>query len=93
MTKYMNDFKTFLSDFSHLISGASSVASGMKSEIDNNVQSIFNTLALQAGFVRRDEFNTLCERFEQAAESIKNLEAKINDIINHSNSNQHTLKD
>ena len=77
----MTDFKNFLNDFSHLVSGMSSVASGMKSEIDNNVQSVFNNLALQAGFVRRDEFDALSERLECAIETINSLKEKLNDTI------------
>jgi hypothetical protein len=41
------------------------------------VQSLFNNLALQAGFVRRDEFDTLSARFEQAVQTLKTLEATI----------------
>ena len=76
----MIDFKSFLNDFSHLVSGASSVAGGMKSEIDNNMQSLFNNFASQAGFVRRDEFDTLSERFAQAVQTIKMLEATIHTL-------------
>ncbi len=73
----MTDFKTLLNDFSHLASGMSSMAGGMKSEIENNMHAVFNTLVTQAGFVRRDEFNALSDRFEQALEKINTLEATI----------------
>jgi BMFP domain-containing protein YqiC len=73
----MTDFKKILNDFSHLVSGMSSVAGGMKSEIDNNIYSIFNHLALQSGFVRRDEFDTLCVRFDEAIHRLKTLEAEL----------------
>jgi BMFP domain-containing protein YqiC len=73
----MTDFKTFLNDFSHLVSGMSSVAGGMKSEVENNIHSVFNNFAMQAGFVRRDEFENLSDRFEQALEKINTLEAII----------------
>jgi BMFP domain-containing protein YqiC len=73
----MTDFKNFLNDFSHLISGMSSVAGGVKSEIDNNIYSVFNHLALQSGFVRRDEFDTLSERFEVAVQELKTLQDEL----------------
>jgi BMFP domain-containing protein YqiC len=73
----MTDFKQFLNDFSHLVSGMTSVAGGMKSEIEDNVRSVFDNLAIQSGFIRRDEFDTLSQRFEEAIEKIKELESQI----------------
>jgi BMFP domain-containing protein YqiC len=60
----------------------SSVAGGMKSEIEHNMQSAFTTLATQTGFVRRDEFDSLLERFEQAVQKINLLETELNHIKN-----------
>ena len=72
----MTDFKQFFSDFSHLVSGMSSVAGGVKSEIEENVRCVFDNLAIQSGFVRRDEFDTLSQRLDATIEKIKELENK-----------------
>jgi BMFP domain-containing protein YqiC len=86
----MTDFKTLLSDFSHLISSMSSVAGNMRYEVEENIQSVFHTLVLQAGFVQRDEFNVLSERFDNALELIENLKRKIEllELSNNTNSSE-----
>jgi BMFP domain-containing protein YqiC len=73
----MVDFKTVLNDFSHLVSGMSSVAGGMRSEIEDNMQSAFHGLISQFGFVKRDEFNILSDRVDVALEEIAILKKKI----------------
>jgi len=82
---YMTDFKSFISDFTHLVSGASSVADNMRSEVQENIQTSLHTLIAQAGFVRRDEFDALNDRFEEALIVIKTLQEQINQAGTHKN--------
>ncbi|MFT6071608.1 MAG: BMFP domain-containing protein YqiC [Alphaproteobacteria bacterium] len=77
----MTDFKTILNDFSHLVSGMSSVAGGVRSEVEENVQTLFHTLVSQAGFVRRDEFDNLSDRFDQSVEMVTELQQKIDMLM------------
>ncbi len=88
----MTNFNNLLNDFAHLMSGMSSVAGGMKSEVEQNMQNFFQQCALQAGFVRRDEFDNLSERFEQAVSRIKALEQQLSEKNHKDDTNKNSKK-
>lgn len=81
----MTDFKKFMDDCTHLFSGMTSLGNNIRTETEQNLRTTFQTMIKEAGFIHKDEFETLAQRFELAAEHIKKLEKDIEDFKNHSN--------
>lgn len=70
----MQSNNSFLNDFAKIMSGAFGTAQGLQKEASEQFKQFLETQIIEAGFVRKDDFIALEQRFELLVQKVNALE-------------------
>lgn len=70
----MQTDNSFLNDFAKILTGALGTADGLRQEAMATITTSFEKYIAEAGFVRKEEFDILQQRFELLVQKVKDLE-------------------
>ena len=73
----MQTDNSFLNDFAKMLTGALGTADGLRQEAMATITTSFEKYIAEAGFVRKEEFDILQQRFELLVQKVKDLEEGI----------------
>ena len=74
----MQSNNSFVNDFAKIMSGAFGTAQGLQKEASEQVKQFLETYILEAGFVHKNDYVALEQRFELLSQKVQELEEKIN---------------